>query len=646
MSGDSTTATRPGPGDPPDRRPGAPASPTPAAQTAAEPAAAAETAAAAVAGAAAVAEAAAETAFAGAEAASTASASGPRARLARWFSGGPEQAATLPWHRGVTVLGAASLLIGARGAWTAAETRSPTLGLLLTLCYGAVLVAGVTAFVARSRRGLAWTDLLVLATALVQCLVAYGLSHTGTDEGRLTAAAARSMLHGHPFYGQPFPWVFRHAQVTWTMGGGWDSTYAYPPLAVLLTAPLYAVLHASTAATAVTTAALVVGTVVLWAKVPAPWRSAVTMACLSFSLLPAYAADGYPALVVFALLVPVVVGFHRTGASGRLGAHGTVAGLCLGLACGAQQLAWFFTPFLLVALYALRRGELGRRRGGAVVLRYVGLAVVGWLVADVYSLLTQPGQLVKGMLLPMTQNAVLHGQGLMGLSYYVTRGSSRLDFYGYASDLLLLGLLAAVFVFPRRLGPAVAVLPWACFYLSTRSQDGYFLLLVPLWLAAAVTVPFDAFADAWQPRPARLSARVPRLVRRAPRLCAALVGGLLLVPAAVSTAVAAASSAPLVMTAAPHFAHPTGRRIDSIALTVDNRSGRTVRPHFAYRANTGATGYYLSDGPKALAPHTRYRFTIRPRSGSLIPVDHGWVVAFSDDPQTLSSASLPVPAGR
>ncbi|WP_406320774.1 hypothetical protein [Streptomyces sp. NBC_00519] len=84
----------------------------------------------------------------------------------------------------------------------------------------------------------------------------------------------------------------------------------------------------------------------------------------------------------------------------------------------------------------------------------------------------------------------------MGISYYFTDGSSRLAYYSYASQLLLVGLLAATLLFARLLGTALTVLPWLSFYLATRSQDGYFLMMTPLWPAAAATVPASSLAAA------------------------------------------------------------------------------------------------------------------------------------------------------
>src|SRR3954466_12475475 len=126
----------------------------------------------------------------------------------------------------------------------------------------------------------------------------------------------------------------------------------------MLAAPVHPGLHSAAAATLVTTGTLIAGAVTLWLLLPAPWRLAATAVCLGFGILPGYARSGYPAIVTLALLIPVAVYWPTTGAGGRLGRSGVLRAVCLGAACAAQQLAWFFAPFLLIGLYAVRRGEL------------------------------------------------------------------------------------------------------------------------------------------------------------------------------------------------------------------------------------------------------------------------------------------------
>jgi hypothetical protein len=551
-------------------------------------------------------------------------------------------AAPPQWHRGMTLTATISLFIGTRAAWTSAIGSALPVAAIISVCYAGILTAGVLALVVRGRRTLARVDLGVLALAVILVLCELWLHHAGTDEGVLTGQAASEIVRGHPIYGQPWPWLFRtaHVGVTKTMSGGGDLTYAYPPLTALLAAPLYAVLHSAAAATLVTTLALIAGSVVLWLLLPAPWRPAVTAVCLGFGFLPSYARDGYPAITALALLVPVVVRWHRTGAGGRLGREGVLRAVCLGLACASQQLAWFLVPFLLVGIHAVRRGELGPRRALAVTARYTGTTALAWLLANTYFIAQAPGAWLTDSLLPLTQKAILHGQGVMDISYYFTRGSSHLDFYSYGSLLLLLGLLAATVLFARRLGPAITVLPWCAFYLATRSQDGYFLLMTPLWLAAAATVPASALATAWQPRLPRASSRRAKI---------ALTAGLL-APAVLCTGVAAASPPPLRLTVQRvTVANRLRPGVGRLVVRAVNTTGTAVAPHFATRAGQGASDWWtVGSGPAVLRPHAHARYALEaPGAFQALPGGrhpHLYLIAVSGAPMTITTTPVPLPA--
>ncbi|MFJ3799673.1 hypothetical protein ACIPSJ_25700 [Streptomyces sp. NPDC090088] len=539
----------------------------------------------------------------------------------------------------MTLVATISLFIGTRAAWTTAMASSPPVAAVISVCYASILVCAVLSLLVRGSRSLIRVDALVLVTAVTLVSCGYLLDHAGTDEGVLTAQAAREILHGHRVYGQPWPWLFStpRAGITKTMSGGADYTYGYPPLTALLAAPVYAVLHSTAAATLVPTVALLASTVLLWVLLPAPWRSAATAVCLGFGILPHYAYSGYPAITALALLVPVVVRWPSTGAGGRLGARGVLRAACLGAACAAQQLAWFLAPFLLIGLYAVRRGELGPRRALAVTTRYAAAAALAWSVVNAYFAAQGFSAWLNGILLPLEQKAILHGQGMMGISYYFTAGSSRLDYYSYGSQLLLLGLLAATLLFVRRLGPALTVLPWIAFYLATRSQDGYFLMMTPLWLAAAATVPAAAFAHAWQPRPPRLTGRRAK----------AMVAALALTPALACVVIAAASPPPLRMSLSPHFARHGARvGVTGIEVRAVNTTGTALQPHFASRTGQGASNWWtIASGPAVLAPHTAAEYRVEPAGGfRAMPGGHGpgtYLIAVTGTPMTITSAHIP-----
>ncbi|MFI8831908.1 hypothetical protein ACIGPN_12825 [Streptomyces afghaniensis] len=557
---------------------------------------------------------------------------GPRTQSAAAWPPSPAQ-----WHRVLTLLADISLLIGTRAVWATAAGHRPAVAAVISVCYASILACGVLALAVRRERSLARVDLCVLVTGVTLTLCAWIMLHHGSDEALLTTQAAREVAAGHPVYGQPWPWLFGHGvALTPTVTGGYDLTYGYPPLAPLLAVPLLWLGHGGTPATAVSTGALVAGTVVLWRMLPAPWRSAATMVCLGFGMLPSYGRLGYPAIVALALLVPVVVRWPRIGAGGRLGAAGLARAACLGAACAAQQLPWFLAPFLLAGLYAVRRGELGGRAAAVVVLRFAGAAATVWLLVNTYFVVSEPGPWLTGIALPLTQGAVLHGQGVVDISLYLTDGSDRLDWYSSASLLLLAGLLVLFVLFVRRLGPAATVLPWCAFYLATRSQDGYYLLMTPLWLAAAVTAPATAFAGAWQPRVRLLSG--PR--RRPARI---VLAALLLLPALSGAAVAATGTPPLHMRVVA-ARHPTAATVSRLTLQVTNTDDTALAPHFTLTMGQGMDPYWrIVRGPRSLPAHATARYELRPPSGRFTVPRPGARIrlrAFTASPQTLSSTDV------
>ncbi|WP_344401802.1 hypothetical protein [Streptomyces longisporus] len=562
----------------------------------------------------------------------------PGRRTQSAVSAAPEPPAQ--WHRVLTLLANVSLFIGTRTVWTQAASHRPAVAAVISVCYASILVCGVLALVVRRARSLARLDVVVLVTAVVLALCAWAMNHGGSDEAVLTTQAAKELVAGHSVYGHPWPWLFQKGiALTTTFDGGYDYTYGYPPLATLLTAPLLWIGHGGAPATAVSTGALIVGTVVLWRMLPVQWRSAATMACLGFGFLPTYGREGYPAITALALLIPVVVRWPRIGQGGRLGAAGVARAACLGAACAAQQLPWFLTPFLLAGIYAVRRGELGGRAATLVVARIAGIAATVWLLINTYFIVSEPSTWISGIALPLTQGATLHGQGLVGVSLYYTNGSDRVEWYGHASMLLAAALLGLLILFMRRLGPAATVLPWCAFFLATRSQDGYYLMMTPLWLATAVTAPPSEFVRAWQPRPRLLTGP-----RRRPALAA--TAALLVAPALVSAVVAVTGKPPLRMeiTAVRRTA-ADANVLSRLSLRVTNKDDSALEPHFMLTVGQGLRQYWtVLKGPATLPAHASADYVIRPPDHGkfTLPGPHARLRlrVFTPTPQTLSSMNL------
>lgn len=540
------------------------------------------------------------------------------------------------WHRVLTLLADISLFIGTRPMWTAAASHRLAVAAVISVCYASILVTGVLTLTVRRTRSLARLDLVILVTAVTLAVCGFAMYHGGGDESVLTAQAAREFVAGHQVYDQPWPWLFGQHGValTPTMTGGYDYTYGYPPLPLLLTAPLLWVGHGAAPAVLAATGALIVGTIVMWRMLPTQWRSAATLVCLGLGLLTAYARLGYPAIVACAFLIPVVVGWPRMGYGGW---SDWARAACLGAACASQQLPWFLMPFLLAGVYALRRGDLGARAAAAAVGRIVGVAALTWLLINAYFIVSEPRSWLSGIALPLTQKANLHGQGLVGISLYFTDGSDRLAWYSHASMLLAAGLLGIFVLFVRRLGPAAVVLPWCAFFLATRSQDGYYLMMTPLWLAAAVTAPPSAFTTAWQPRPAFL--RGPH--RQRARIA---TGVLLIVPALVASTLAVTGSPPLRMRLVGESRTTTAKAVTALTVRVTNLGDTALTPHFTLTTGQGMGRYWsIKSGPATLDRHASASYELLPPSGSFTLPQAGVRVrlrAVSATPMTLSSTDL------
>jgi len=558
-------------------------------------------------------------------------------------------------HRALALLATISLFIGSRTAWTDALTLSPTVMAVLSFGYLCILGLAVLTLVVRTQRALVVVDLMILVTAAVQVVGALIVQHKPTDEGTLIAQAARSMLAGGEIYGVAWPQLFaqQHLPITWMMGGGADYTLGYPPLAVLMTALGLLVFSFPAAASIVTTLVLLVGAFVLWRLLPLDWRPAATAVMLGFPFMPHYARLGFPAIIAMVWLIPVVVRWPDIGRGGRLRRSDLLRAACLGAACATQQLAWFLAPFLLVGLFALRRGELPARRAFATVASFAAVTAATFLAINLPFIVRDAPAWASGVALVLTQHAIPHGQGLIDVSFYLTDGSAELVFYSYATLLFTLGLLGLTAIWTRRLGPALTVIPWFVFYFSVRSQDGYFLLMTPLWLAAAATAPPSAFASAWQPRLPSLARPIWRLTSGAPPrgLGAAgrgLLGVALLAPALTCASIAMASDEPLELTVVSTTAHGAhGQGVWQMSVDVLNTSRGTLAPHFTISNGQGVSPFWTATGgPAELGPGQRATYLLTaadPNGYAPGPNGYLYLRALTDGPMTVSTTPVAIP---
>ncbi|SFE50485.1 hypothetical protein SAMN05421541_10281 [Actinoplanes philippinensis] len=532
-------------------------------------------------------------------------------------------------HRGLSVAAVMGLVVGTRAFWQANAMSRPWLALTLTGAYLVMLIAAVVALCASRHRVLARLDAGVLVTAIVIKLVAAwpgvsGAKALTVDEGILMDAASRALAKGNNPYTSAWPGI-DPALPTQLMDGRTVFDFGYPPLGVEIGAVFQRLFPSMTGIVLVAWLAVFVTAVFVFTVAPGPLRPIATLGVLGLGTFTGYADNAYPSVIALPFLCLALWGWPRIGRTGRLGWHGLVRAVALGVACSIHQLGWFLALFLVVGLVVLRLGELGLARTFGLMLRYGGTALAVFVLSSLPFIVTTPHAWLTGVFEPLLQHAVPHGQGLMGITHYIIGGSAALDWYGHATIALLLALLAAFGLHLRTLGPAIAVLPWMIFMVSTRSQDGYWLLTMPLWLVALVTTTRADFAGAW---------RVPLPRREA-------VTAALFVPAAAMFVVAVATPQPLEFTVRTPVA--AGKNLPELTVEVTNRSDEPVRPSFSVATGATIASFWKAEaGPETLAAGATGTYTLVPPTKTFkIPAEGRTILrAVSDAPQTLSSIRL------
>jgi hypothetical protein len=545
-------------------------------------------------------------------------------------------------HSGLTLAAIMGLAVGTRAVWTSYALTRPGFAVMITACYLVMLVAAVLALCVRSKAALVRTDVIVLSTAIVLKAIKLWPSVTGerkiaVDEGMLMDEATRALAAGHNPYLMSWPDI-DPSLPTRLMDGGAAFDFGYPPFAIELGAALQRIAPSFVGIAALSSLALLATAIIIFCVAPTPLRPLATLGVLGLGTLTSYTQNAYPSLIALPFLCLAVWRWTSIGRGGRLGRGGAVRAVALGLALATHQLGWFLAVFVVVGLVLIRRGELPGRATAGVLLRYAALVAAPFALVSLPFLIKTPGAWLSGITEPLTQHAVPHGQGLMGVSYYLIGGSGALHFYGHASVLLFVAMLVAFAVYLPWLGRAAVVLPWLLFAVSTRSQDGYFLLTMPLWIVGLCTTTGNDFADAYRLRlPDRL-ARSKFLGARV-RTVGVLTTVALFVPAAVCVVVAMVTPQPLDMRVAADI--KPGQTIRSLTVEVTNRSSHAITPSFAVTAGVDITQFWsAATGPATIAPHGVAVYTLTPPTSGWKATDTTFLRAVSDGPQTLSSLRL------
>jgi uncharacterized membrane protein len=168
------------------------------------------------------------------------------------------------------------------------------------------------------------------------------------------------------------------------------------------------------------------------------------------------------------------------------------AAVLYGVATAIKQQPWVLAPFLGVWIWRSTNGSPTARArqvvgfGGIVfgVFASINLPFVVWGFHD----------WVTGMLLPVVQDLIPHGQGLSLLTQI---GIAPLDksWYFQISSLVLAYLTAIYYLFFERIRWALFLFPILFLWLGARAYQSYWIYFIPLLILALMIdarVPSDA----------------------------------------------------------------------------------------------------------------------------------------------------------
>ena len=227
---------------------------------------------------------------------------------------------------------------------------------------------------------------------------------------------------------------------TFQLNGQPVTTLSYPALAFEEYLPLLALGVTTQAAVWTDVAAWALGGLVLYAVLPrklAPLAAVV----VSLDVYTGYAVGGVTDFLFIPLLIGAAAGWDRFAwTRGPAAWRGPIL---MGLAMAVKQTPWLIVPFVVAGIVLesrrLRNWSQGIRDG----LRYLGIAVVAFLVPNLPYLLNSPSGWLNGHPHPDHRSqTVPAGQGLISLSLSLPVGGGSLSAFNAAALIVLVSLIA------------------------------------------------------------------------------------------------------------------------------------------------------------------------------------------------------------
>ncbi|HEX3198361.1 MAG TPA: hypothetical protein VHR39_12505 [Propionibacteriaceae bacterium] len=517
-------------------------------------------------------------------------------------------------HAALTVAAASVLVAGLREVWYDAVPRHLGLAVFAVATFPLLVAAVVISAAAKTERIRSLSDvgLMLIGSLMLLVLLRGSISSGhpayGVDVGWVIQEGANELARTGHLYGVFWPLAPREfaasgepSGLTYLFDGTIVNDFGYPPMGAMLAAVTTAASGLAATAAVWPVIGLLCAAAILFVRLPNPLRPLSVIVCFGLPRLTGMAFSGYPSLIALPLMMMAVAWWPSIGAGGRLSRRDYVGACCLGMAATAHQLVWVVAPFLLVGVWLVRRGTTKPRRATVIMFRYAVVAASVFVLLNGWFLLREPRAWLRGVLEPLTQAAVPHGQCLVTFVLFWSRGSGNLAWFSLAVALTAVGLLAMAVLFLRVLGPGLLALPAFIFLVSLQSHDNYLVALAPLWLLGAVAaIESGDYRLAYEPL-GRLRAPIRLMIPTS-----------LLLAALGCVAAGLATAPPLKMSQLSYST--SGGIVSNVGAQVANVSDRSVRPVFSVTsgASTVNNVWAIARGPAILGPRTTATYVLVP----------------------------------
>jgi hypothetical protein len=518
--------------------------------------------------------------------------------------------------------------------------RGPFVVSLAALMIGGGMVGTASCWVVRSPR-----SLFFQGSSLVSALVAMVFPAAirinvrefyTTDAAAFEQVAARALLHGGDPYATSMSSAASFFQVpaqfwTYTTNGGHVTHFSYPAGAFLFNTLAMELGIRHMVVDWMDLLAWLITFVLLAVLLPSPLRWLAALVGLTPIFLGTFTTGGTDA-VFLPFLVLAGWRWDRFGHGREAGLARWLGPVALGLACAMKQTPWFCVPFLATGIFLEARHS--GRPAGRVLLRYLSIVVAVFAVVNLPFFVWHPTAWMHGTLLPLTGGLVADGQGLVILATQGVTGGVNTTLLSVGAVMAMAAVLVALIVWYGRLKRIALLLVPIPFFFSPRSLSTYLVDVIPVALVAALSVD-DAAGHGF------LESK--RALRTWPGRLSALAFALPCVGLVIATTLAFVGP-PLQLSVQSIRVSDLGKMLDSITISVHNRTDAALTPHFMINTGGNLTGFWTRSGrrPVVLGAHDSAVLTLYPPALTDTPKKHSrWVMeAYTVGPSWLSTSPL------